>query len=43
MIKGGNQRLNPEQYTRKNGTTGEFSKYRFSNEEIMKIAKVDHI
>ena len=43
MIKGGNQRLAPEQYTRKNGTTGEFSKYRFSNEEIMKIAKVDHI
>ena len=43
MIKGGKQRLNPEQYTRKNGTTGEFSKYRFSNEEIIKIAKAEPI
>ena len=43
MVKGGHQRLAPEAYTRKNGTTAEFSKYRFSNEEILKIAKLDPI
>ena len=39
MIKGGHQRLKPESYTRNNGTTGEFAKYRFSKEEILKISQ----
>ena len=43
MVKGGQQRLAPEGYTRKNGTTAEFSRYRFTNEEILKIAKMEPI
>ena len=43
MVKGGQKRLSPESYTRQNGTTAEFSRYRFSNEEILKIAKMEPV
>ena len=39
MIKGGQQRLPAEKYLRKNGTEGEFTRYKLSNEKIWKIAQ----
>ena len=43
MIKGGQQRTKAISYTRKNGTTGEFTKPVMRNAEILKIANTESI
>jgi len=43
MIKGGHQRLPAEKYLRKNGTEGEYTRYKMSNEKIWKIAKCNRV
>ena len=39
MVRGGSQRLEKETYTRKDGSEGEFSKFRLSKEQIVDICK----
>ena len=43
MIKGGLQRQTAQEYSRKDGTVGEFSKYRFKNTDISRITKAKEI
>ena len=39
MVRGGSQRQAKETYTRKDGSEGEFSKFRMTNEKIVDICK----
>ena len=43
MVKGGNQRTGDIQYTRKNGTIGEYHKLIISNQRIRKLTKTESI
>ena len=41
MVKGGRQRSSPIPYTRKNGTIGTYSKPIITNDQIVKITKIE--
>ena len=43
MVKGGLRRQKTEEYTRKDGSKGEFSKYLMTNKEILHATKADAI
>ena len=43
MIREGMQRQNPQEYRRKDSTTGEFSKFKLSNDQIWAIARTETI